>query len=624
MRNIILTCLLLAYAWAGKAQNEIFLEKSELKGHSTEILKLVYSPNGQYLASLDKYQDVKLWSLATGKCITTLHTNWYFRDMVFSPDSQELVTVGKGLAFWEASTGKLKHQEDELPKDIYGDILVYTPDGKNITISSNYHIKYHSSFIHYNIAKRKFLYLKGDYKLSKYSKEKGRLVSFAYLDEGKTLMSVENTSRVAFFNAQDVKLVGKLNSPDVTCATLYNNQQNLLCGTEKGEIELWDIKARNRDNVTGFMKGAKTESQYKAVQAVFTMPDASFFTVCGALGRIFYIEFLPTDLASASKWVKIEENVLQTAISPNGEQIAVGTDKGRVFLYDLRPLYGKYIPTPKQPEVAVTPNNLKKLVSNIPITKTKNEDAIAVIIGNKNYQKTKSVDFAQADAQLMKQYLIKTLGFSEGNILYQEDATLADFRTLFGEKDNHKGKLFNLVQAGKSDVFVYYVGHGAPSLNTSKGFFVPVESEPKYIDLSGYDMEIFYQNLAKIPAKSFTVVLDACFSGVNLYDNISPVVIKPKGIQALKNATILSACKEDEVATWYNAERHGLFTFFFLQALQDYKNTDKNKDNQLTMEEIWQTISDQTQGLPYYARLLHNVTQNPTLQGDKQRIIASF
>ena len=513
MRSFILTCLLLACAWVGKAQNkgnEISLENTELKGHASEILNMVYSPNGQYLASLDKYRDIKLWNLVTGKCIITFHPENYVYGMVFSPDSQELVTVGRALIFLEASTGKLKYSEDKLPKDFCGTLLTYTPDGNDITISSDYGVKYDRIIVHYNLSKRKFTYLKGEFTNTRRSDGKGALLSLAYTDEGKTLMLVENLKKVDFTNAKDAKSVGRLTSPEITCASLYANQKNVICGTEKGEIEFWDIQARNRDNTVAFMKEA--DYTYKTVNAVFATPQGSFFIVGGFCGRDFYAEFLPTDLASPSKWIKIKEDVIQVAMSPNGEQIALGTKNGKLFLYDLRPLYGKYAPpVAKQPEVKIAENNLKKLATQIPITKTKNPDAIAVIIGNKNYQKTKSVDFAQADAQLMKQYLIKTLGFSEGNILYQEDATLADFRTLFGEKDNHQGKLFNMVQAGKTDVFVYYVGHGAPSLKSGKGFFVPVESEPKYIDLSGYDMEIFYQNLAKIPAKSFTIVLDACF-----------------------------------------------------------------------------------------------------------------
>jgi len=56
---------------------------------------------------------------------------------------------------------------------------------------------------------------------------------------------------------------------------------------------------------------------------------------------------------------------------------------------------------------------------DIPKLSKSNPDAVAVIIGNKNYRKKDipSVDFALEDASIMKQYLINTLGYREGNIL---------------------------------------------------------------------------------------------------------------------------------------------------------------------------------------------------------------
>lgn len=54
---------------------------------------------------------------------------------------------------------------------------------------------------------------------------------------------------------------------------------------------------------------------------------------------------------------------------------------------------------------------------------------IAVIIGNTKYTKSDvpPVDFAGRDAKLMREYLIRMFGYREGNIIYAEDATQADF-----------------------------------------------------------------------------------------------------------------------------------------------------------------------------------------------------
>ncbi|TAG95370.1 MAG: caspase family protein, partial [Bacteroidetes bacterium] len=251
---------------------------------------------------------------------------------------------------------------------------------------------------------------------------------------------------------------------------------------------------------------------------------------------------------------------------------------------------------------------------NIPQAKNQNPDAIAVVIGNTNYTKTKPVKYALNDALAMKKYLIEAFGFKEANIFHIEDASKSDFELMFGTKEQQKGKLFNAVKRGKSDVFVFYSGHGAPGLKDKNAYFVPIECDPQYIEIGGYVTETFYRNLSIIPAKSITVVLDACFSGAELFQNISPIVIKPKGIMGIKNGNLLASSRDAEVSGWYNEKEHGLFTYFFLKAIQD-KTADVDKNNKVTLNEIYRFVSDETEGVPFLARKLHGIDQNPVIQG---------
>ena len=185
---------------------------------------------------------------------------------------------------------------------------------------------------------------------------------------------------------------------------------------------------------------------------------------------------------------------------------------------------------------------------------------------------------------------------------------------LFGTEMNEKGKLFNTVMPGLSDVFVFYSGHGAPGLKDQKGYFVPVECDPNYVEISGFDSNVFYKNLGKLPAKSVTVVLDACFSGANVFSNISPIVIKAQSATRPENINILGSSSGSQVSSWYNDKGHGLFTYFFLKSLQDKAISDKNGDGAVTLREIHQVLSDNVRGVPYWARRLHGIEQTPTLE----------
>jgi hypothetical protein len=263
---------------------------------------------------------------------------------------------------------------------------------------------------------------------------------------------------------------------------------------------------------------------------------------------------------------------------------------------------------------------------NIPKLKMSNKDAIAVVIGNAQYSKTKPVDFAVNDARSMKQYLIQVLGFRDGNILYYENATLGEFNTVFGTKGNPKGRLFNTIKQNVSDVVIFYSGHGAPGLKDNKAYFVPVEADPNYMENSGFCMDILYENLKKLPAKSITLFSDACFSGANVFEKISPMVIRSKEPvkEGLKNTSLLNSCTGTEVSCWHNEERHGLFTFFLLKAMKEYEQTDKNNDKQITLGELFDSVSDNNEAVPYYARRNYGLTQTPVLQGSKAKVLFKY
>lgn len=248
---------------------------------------------------------------------------------------------------------------------------------------------------------------------------------------------------------------------------------------------------------------------------------------------------------------------------------------------------------------------------------------VAVIIGNKNYSASGSlnVDFADRDARIMKEYLIKTFGYDSQNIIYAEDAGFAKFNEIFGSERDHRGRLSNMVKEGVSKVFIYYVGHGAPDLETSEAYFVPVDANPDYIKTNGYRLQTFYDNLSKLPAERITVVLDSCFSGNSekgmLFKNISPAMVKvKKEYQGPSNAVIITSAAVDQVSTWYPEKRHSLFTYYFLKGLQG--DADANKDGKITIGEMKEYLKE---NVPYMARRLSGKEQQPVITGNDSEVI---
>ncbi|NME66846.1 caspase family protein [Flammeovirga aprica] len=260
---------------------------------------------------------------------------------------------------------------------------------------------------------------------------------------------------------------------------------------------------------------------------------------------------------------------------------------------------------------------------NIPVSPKVNEDAIAVVIGNQNYRKegVPEVKYALHDANIIREYLIKKMGFREGNIIYVEDATQADFNALFGVKNNPKGKLFNYVKPEKSDVFIYYSGHGVPDPESQKGYFVPVDTDPSLIQFNGYSLSTFYENIGLVPYRSLQVVLDVSFSGATddgmLLKNISPVFIKTENkVLNDEQAIILTAATSEQAASRFPEQYHGLFTYYYLKGIQGA--ADVNNDKNTTLEEISQYLKEK---ISYQARTLHDRTQTPEIHGQLKFII---
>lgn len=262
---------------------------------------------------------------------------------------------------------------------------------------------------------------------------------------------------------------------------------------------------------------------------------------------------------------------------------------------------------------------------NIPAGTLAGRDDVAVVIGNRNYgvAGTPDVDYALRDAAVMREYLVKTLGYDAKNILYVENATYAGFAQLFGREGDPHGKLFNYVVPGKSRVFVYYVGHGAPDPRSGDAYFVPVDADPQYLKTSGYRLQTFYDNLSRLPAKSVTVVLDSCFSGNSaggmLFKGVSSISLRAKAVAAPPKLTVLASSRDDQMSNWYDAKRHSLFTYYFLKGLGGAADLDRNR--KVTVAEMEKYLDEQ---VPRMARRLKGAAQAPQVSGDRDEVLAQL
>ena len=118
---------------------------------------------------------------------------------------------------------------------------------------------------------------------------------------------------------------------------------------------------------------------------------------------------------------------------------------------------------------------------------------------------------------------------------------------------------------------VFYSGHGVPGLKDRRGYLLPVDGDPNLAEITAYPVDLLYANLSKLPARSVTVFLDACFSGDSpkgmLIRAASGITVIPRKLEAARGLTILTAAQGDQLASWDEDAKLGLFTRFLLEGL---------------------------------------------------------
>ena len=251
----------------------------------------------------------------------------------------------------------------------------------------------------------------------------------------------------------------------------------------------------------------------------------------------------------------------------------------------------------------------------------KNPNAYAVVFGIEQYKNVSSVTYARRDAYWMREYFAKTLGVPEENIYYKTDidAGKAEFDKVFSQG----GWLDKRIGDGRSDLYIYYAGHGAPDFNSRTAFLIPYDGDPNYASQTGYSIDKMTANLSQLEARSVTVFLDACFSGANRENEILLAGARPVFLDVntavAANVTLFSAASGNQISSSWAEKQHGIFSYWLMKGMQG--SADANRDKILTVEELGGFIRN---NVSKTAGKLDR-EQTPVLQTmDREKILVKF
>ena len=245
-----------------------------------------------------------------------------------------------------------------------------------------------------------------------------------------------------------------------------------------------------------------------------------------------------------------------------------------------------------------------------------NPNALALIIGVANYEKTPAnALYADKDAQQFYDYATMKLGIKSSNIkeLVNDKADLGEILI------NVKDWLRRSAKPNKSDIYIYFAGHGLASDDGTKMYLLPYDGRPRLLENTAVLRDKLFADLSDINPRSVTVFLDTCYSGTTRGTDMliasRPIFIAAKEQSIPENFTVFSAAAGDQTSKPLEEAKHGMFSYFLMKGMEG--DADSNNDKKITALELHnyvrENVVQQSSG-----------SQTPELQGDADRVLVQF
>jgi hypothetical protein len=245
-----------------------------------------------------------------------------------------------------------------------------------------------------------------------------------------------------------------------------------------------------------------------------------------------------------------------------------------------------------------------------------NPDALALIIGVADYKETNATAvYADSDAKVFADYAAEKLGVPRNRI-----------KTLVNDGADEKDVLLAVkrwlsrgASAGKTDVYIFFAGHGLASDDGEQMYLLPYDGAPELLEKTAILREELFDDIASANPRSVTVFLDTCYSGTTRGTDML-IASRPIAIKALKqsvpdNFTVMTAAAGDQTAKPLEEAKHGMFSYFLMKGMEG--EADANQDNRITAGELHSYV--QTNVIQQSSG-----SQTPELQGDAARVLVQF
>ena len=258
----------------------------------------------------------------------------------------------------------------------------------------------------------------------------------------------------------------------------------------------------------------------------------------------------------------------------------------------------------------VAPLNPRKLKAQT------NPNAVALIIGVESYLSLPQAQYADSDATHFYDYANQSLGVPPNKIKLLTDSKANRTELLKAMRSWMRTEV-----NGKSDVYIFFAGHGLASADGSKTYLLPADGDRDLLE----ETSILRDDLIASAkgAKTITMFLDTCYSGGTrtnevLLADARPIAIVPDKSALPSNVTVLAAASGAQLSSTYEAAQQGLFSYWLMKGLEG--DADANKDKKITTGELHEYVARQVG--PMAQR--RNRQQDPQLMGDSTRVLVNY
>ncbi|RCJ38368.1 serine/threonine protein kinase [Nostoc minutum NIES-26] len=242
-----------------------------LKGHFEWIWAVAFSPDGQTIASGSKDKTIKLWNLATAQEIRTFkgHTDGVAA-IAFSPDGKTLASgsLDKTIKLWNLATGKQIRTLEGHTKAVVS--VAFSPDGKTLATGS-----WDNTIKLWNLATGKQIRtLEGHTRL---------VLCVAFSPDGKTLATGSRDKTIKLWNLETGETIRTLkqHSDKVNSVAFSPDGKTLASGSNDNTLKLWNPSTGEE------IRTLKQDSGY--IYSVAFSPDGQTIASGGSAENIIKI-----------------------------------------------------------------------------------------------------------------------------------------------------------------------------------------------------------------------------------------------------------------------------------------------------------------------------------------------